>query len=263
MLNKKDTYCNTCKKEISNNSKSGMCVQCVKKGKTQLKKTREKISSALKGRKHTEEHIRKTTGRNNGMFGKKGINNPNYGKKHSVESCLKMSKASIGKKASDEAKKNMSLSHMGIKMPTRSKHHCKNISISKMGKKNPMFGKTGTMLGKSVSLETKRKIRLKMIERISQRHFNGYQIIPNWNPIACKKISEYGKENNYNFQTATSGGEFYIKELGYWVDGYDKEKNTVIEFYEKNHNTKVQKDLNRETEICSYLGCDFIILYEN
>ena len=56
--------------------------------------------------------------------------------------------------------------------------------------------------------------------------------------------------------------EYYIKELGYWVDGYDKERNTVIEYYEKYHEKQVQRDLNRETEICNHLGCDFIILWE-
>lgn len=42
-----------------------------------------------------------------------------------------------------------------------------------------------------------------------------------------------------------------------------EEKNTVIEYYEKKHNNKVQKDFQRETEICNYLSCDFIILWEN
>jgi hypothetical protein len=35
-----------------------------------------------------------------------------------------------------------------------------------------------------------------------------------------------------------------------------------MEYYEKAHNKQVAKDLHRETEICSKLGCDFIILWE-
>jgi len=32
-----------------------------------------------------------------------------------------------------------------------------------------------------------------------------------------------------------NGGEHFIPELGYWVDGYDKNKNIVIEYYETRH----------------------------
>ena len=46
------------------------------------------------------------------------------------------------------------------------------------------------------------------------------------------------------------------KELGYWVDGYDKLKNVVIEFDEK-YNNKPQN------EIIKHLKCDFIRLNEN
>jgi hypothetical protein len=59
-------------------------------------------------------------------------------------------------------------------------------------------------------------------------------------------------------------GEYYIKELGYWVDGYDKEKNTILEVDEKqyfdfNGNLK-EKDIRRQKEIEEYLKCKFIRL---
>ena len=57
--------------------------------------------------------------------------------------------------------------------------------------------------------------------------------------------------------------QYPIKELGYVVDGYCRETNTVYEVYEKYHDKQVQKDLQRETEICNFLSCDFIILWEN
>lgn len=106
--------------------------------------------------------------------------------------------------------------------------------------------------------EHKRKIRLAILERI--RNCKG-QIQPQYNPTACKVIDEYGKQHGYNFQHAENGGEYHIRELGYWVDGYDKEKNTVIEYYESYHHDEKQKrDLQRQKEIVNYLKCDFIIL---
>ena len=88
--------------------------------------------------------------------------------------------------------------------------------------------------------------------------------IARFNPRACHIIEEYGKEHGYNFQHALNGGEYYIKELGYWVDGYDKEKNVVIEYQEKHHNQNKnkEKDLKRKEKIVSLLKCKFIEIYE-
>ena len=61
-----------------------------------------------------------------------------------------------------------------------------------------------------------------------------------------------------------NGGEFYIKELGYWVDGYDKDKNVVIEIDEKRHfdinGNLHKKDIKRQDEIMDLLKCKFIRL---
>jgi len=88
--------------------------------------------------------------------------------------------------------------------------------------------------------------------------------IPRFNPKACQLIEDYGKEHGYNFQHALNGGEYHIKELGYWVDGYDKEKNVVIEYQEKHHNQiqNKQKDIIRKEKIISLLKCKFIEIYE-
>jgi hypothetical protein len=107
-----------------------------------------------------------------------------------------------------------------------------------------------------------RKVRIATIKRIEKNKLNGNQLVPNFNPNACKIIDEYGKRNEYNFQHAMNGGEFYIKELGYWVDGYDKENNIVLEIDEKQHfdkNGKLKpKDIKRMNEIKKFLGCKFI-----
>ena len=50
-----------------------------------------------------------------------------------------------------------------------------------------------------------------------------------------------------------------------YVDGYDKEKNIVIEYDEKHHfkNKKLrEKDIKRQNEIEDYLKCKFIRISE-
>jgi hypothetical protein len=108
---------------------------------------------------------------------------------------------------------------------------------------------------------TKLKMRLSAIKRMNARFG---QTKPNYSPIACQKIDEYGKQHGLNFQHAMNGGEFYIKGLGYWVDGYDRNSNVVIEYYEKRHNTESRKvhDLKRKQEIRKSLGCKFVELRE-
>jgi hypothetical protein len=76
------------------------------------------------------------------------------------------------------------------------------------------------------------------------------------------KIEEYGKQYGFNFQHALNGGEFFIEELGYWVDGYDKEKNVVIEYYEPAHKYFVERDEKRINNIKEFLNCEVIILKE-
>lgn len=152
-----------------------------------------------------------------------------------------------GKKGvySEETLKKFSEVRQGIKL---SEEHRRNLSKSHIGKSNGPH-----------SEDTKRKIRLSTLKRLSQ---NKGQLAPRYNPKACKLIDEYGKLNGYNFQHAENGGEFYIKELGYWVDGYDKEKNVVIEYYEKFHSKRKERDNERQKLIENVLGCKFIILYE-
>jgi very-short-patch-repair endonuclease len=56
--------------------------------------------------------------------------------------------------------------------------------------------------------------------------------------------------------------QYPITKLGYVVDGYCPETNTVYEVYERYHNRQVQKDLGRETEICNMLSCNFHIIWD-
>lgn len=115
--------------------------------------------------------------------------------------------------------------------------------------------------------DVKRKIRVKFIQRMQDQLIDGGQIYPAYNKNACLLIEKYGKENGYNFQHAMNGGEYHIKELGYWVDGYDKEKNVVIEVDENHHfdnsGNLLKEDVQRQIEIEKYLNCKFIRIKNN
>jgi hypothetical protein len=111
------------------------------------------------------------------------------------------------------------------------------------------------------NLDSVHKIRIKRIDEIRRNH-NG-QISPNYNVKSIPIIEEKARELGItDIQHAENGGEYHIKELGYWVDGYSKEKNIVIEYYEKFHRTQIKRDSIRETSIKNLLGCEFIIIYE-
>ena len=131
----------------------------------------------------------------------------------------------------------------------------KKFSKSRMGKKNPKYGK-------SDSNETRRLKRIAAINHIKRRIKNGGQMVPSYNLEACKLIDNFGENNGYIFQHAENGGEFYIKELGYWVDGYSPSKNIVIEYMEKWHKNQKEKDERRKKEIIKELGCKFIEIKE-
>jgi hypothetical protein len=182
-----------------------------------------------------------------------GKNNPMYG---------------ISRKFSKKVKNKISLSLTGIKRSEKTK---KKISISQQGQKNSMYGKSvydmwvekygkkeadkrqeqkaykcSTFnLGLKRSDETRKKQRLSAIKRIENRFG---QSSPNYNPNGCKIIDEYGKKNGFNFRHAENGGEVCID--GYYPDGVDEMRKTIIEIDEKHHfdingNLK-QKDVQRQ-----------------
>lgn len=133
---------------------------------------------------------------------------------------------------------------------------------NKYCRKCPEYHKT--WIGKKHTKTSKLKQRVSTLEYLSK---SKGQIVPRYNINSIPIIEEYGKKYGYNFQHAENGGEYYIKELGYFLDGYDKEKNVVIEIDELHHfNTDgslKEKDIERENEIRKLLKCEFIrIKYE-
>lgn len=116
------------------------------------------------------------------------------------------------------------------------------------------FSKNNPFYGKSFSEKTIYKMRLKAIENLRKKGIKmGYKGAGNYNSKACEYIDKLNKENGWNLQHALNGGEVEI--YGYFVDGYDKEKNIIFEYDELGHNTQKRKlkDIIRQNNIISYL----------
>lgn len=138
------------------------------------------------------------------------------------------------------------------------KFNCSRKYVGKMLKKHGIETSTYST---PHDAETIRKMRVSTIENIRKKKG---QAQPFYNPEACELIEEYGSEHGYDFQHAENGGEYHIKELGYWVDGYDPEENVVIEVDEPHHFNEdgklCERDRRRQQEIEEHLNCKFIRL---
>ena len=165
----------------------------------------------------------------------------NTGKARSSETCRKIGEGNRGKIRSISARKRMSVAKSMMSNETKRK-----ISEAQKNKKK--------------SDEHKQKIRISMLQNIENRYGNVY---PNYNPSSIPIIEEKARELGItDLQHAENGGEYHIKELGYFVDGYSKEKNIVIEYYELHHKRQIESDNLRKNEIVEHLGCEFIIIEE-
>lgn len=111
---------------------------------------------------------------------------------------------------------------------------------------------TDSHKGKKFGEKTRAKMRQTALSRIIQ---NGTMISVGKNERSLldrqEQMDRCKIERGYN-----------IKGLGYVVDGYCPETNTVYEVYEPFHNRQIFEDLIREEKICKHLSCDFIIVYD-
>lgn len=93
----------------------------------------------------------------------------------------------------------------------------------------------------TVSLQTKKK------------RFGNKRFAPNFNAIACRWFEEFDKVNNTNGLHATSEGEFYIEELGFFPDYFNPQLKLIMEWDEAHHYTEEgelsQKDKERQKAI--------------
>jgi len=237
------------------------------KGKTEIysEETLKKISESGKGRtpwnKGKTDHLSKES-LDKISKSKKGQIPWNKGKTgiFSDESLALMSEKSKRENLSEETRKRMSIGCTGR---VQSQEMIRKRAESIRGKTWTEEQKQRLRKAKeNISIETRRKLRIKALERIQNSLEKGYQLRPNYNPAGCKLIDEYGNKHGFNFQHAENGGEYFISKLGYWVDGYDEERNIVIEVdepfhYDSNGNLS-EKDIIRQEEIINFLKCDFI-----
>ena len=119
-------------------------------------------------------------------------------------------------------------------------------------------------VGRKHSDETKRNSRLRTIERLKSitGHYH-----PPYNKTACAYFDKLMKESDIHIQHALNGGEYFVSELGYWLDGYDIINNVAYEFDELRHHYDngelLDKDKRRQREIEEHLNCRFIRIRED
>ena len=139
---------------------------------------------------------------------------------------------------------------------------CKKISlIKKKGYKSGEL-KIWNKNKKRTILE-RRKMRLTRIELLKNKKVK----YPNYNKKACDFFKLLNKKYDLKGRHAEYKGEFYIKELGYWLDYYIPELNLVIEWNEKKHYEMnehtgrynlTNKHKFRQNEIKKHLDCTWI-----
>ena len=168
---------------------------------------------------------------------------------------------------------------------THSRETKAKMSADRTGDKHPMFGKSISDHTRATIIKSNknrvytdeyrkklsdagrgRKFTVLHREKIgnSVRRYKSscYPHGPQYNKSACVIFEEINKEMGWNGRHAENGGEFLIKELGYWVDYYEPNLNIVIEFDEPRHKYKKTQDSIRQTRIVDLLNCKFYRLQE-
>jgi len=162
-----------------------------------------------------------------------------------------------GKPMSEEAKKRLSAAKKGS-IPWN-----KGKKMTEEHRKNWEISLRDTKFGKPHDEETRKKLRSIFIDRLKSINKKYH---PSYNKKGCEYFNKLMEETGIKIQHAENGGEFFIKGLGYWVDGYDKENNTVYEWDEKHHyiNGELrERDILRQNAIENFLNCKFIRIRED
>ncbi len=205
-----------------------------KKGRLVSDETRNKLSKAFKGRKLSTEHCESLR---LSHLGKPSLLK---GIPRSSEVKKKLSTANKGRIMPEDVRQKMSLSKMGhnVSEDTRIK-----ISLSNVGKISPMKGKFH-------SIDTKKKMRLSAIDRISSQAFGGLPKMPRIGIIESEVVDKLQSVCPYRIARQ-------YQVCGYFLDGYIPELNIAIEFDEAKHRLKTERDMTRQLEIEKELGCLF------
>lgn len=156
----------------------------------------------------------------------------------------------FGKSPWNKGKKNSQIPWHKGKTNVYSKETLEKMSAAKKGRKLSLeirqkMSKShlNKRIGIKMSEDSKKKMRIFAAEAFlktkkPRRIDGGFDI---W-------IKNKNKEG-YNFVS-----DFYLNELGYFVDGYDKEKHIIVEYDTEYHNSLYQhrKDLYRQNKIIEY-----------
>ena len=132
------------------------------------------------------------------------------------------------------------------------------------GENHFAFGKTyEEIYGVKKANKIKTKQRKKMLNNLAKRKV---KVMPFFNQKACEFFKSLNDRFDLEGYYAENGGEFHIKELGYFVDYYEPNLNLVIEWNEEKHydvNKLNDKHLKRQRQIKNKLGCMFVNIRES
>ena len=166
--------------------------------------------------------------------------------------CGNLGHKNHSKPHSDETKRK--LSEINRLKPTlgflgkRHSNYTKDKLKTYVGENNSQYGKDHSkigMFGKKQSDNQKRKMREFTRNKISKlgtisTDFGQLEFLDKWNKLG------------FNFQP---NYQIYTKDFLCYLDGYDKDKNVVVEYDSKYHNSRKQreKDLIRQNKIIDIL----------
>jgi endogenous inhibitor of DNA gyrase (YacG/DUF329 family) len=168
-----------------------------------------------------------------------------------------------GRELSEETKLRISLKTKEAMNRPEIKLKIKN-QIRPSGVNSPLYGRKASLetrqtlrvahLGIKQSEESKRKKRVSLLKYIENHKGKPFAFTGKHE----KQLLDL-QEQKDNCKILR---QYHLKDLGYIVDGYCKETNTVYEVYEPYHDKTIFRDLDRETEICNKLSSDFIIIWD-
>jgi hypothetical protein len=258
--------CPSCGKEISYRRKEDLtysiknnsrCRSCANSG----------ANHPSFGKKLSEERRAEISARTSGE------KNPNYGKIMPPHVKEAMRRANIGRKPINiEARKGKTLEEIyGVDRAKDIREKYKNRpppSIESNIKRSESCKKSGcgqAATGRVASDEERRRMRLRFIAKLEE---TGKTFHPPFNRKACAFFDKLMTESEtpIHIRHALNGGEFHVKELGFWLDGYDEVNNVAYEYDELKHHYKngelSEKDKIRQKLIEEHLNCKFIRIKE-
>jgi very-short-patch-repair endonuclease len=173
------------------------------------------------------------------------------GKKLSDESKRKMSLAKIGKLLSKEHSYKISQSNSGVNHPMYGKHHSEEM------RKNQSDRYRGRHLSETVKKKLKISNRLAWKRPETRQKYNDSLSKTKWLKVRSDigQLELLGKWNKLGFKFEPNY-QLKTDNFLYYLDGYDKEKNVVLEYDGKYHNSsnQKQKDLIRQQNILDTLN---------